>query len=470
MFSNYTLMDDEPPLTPNIDESLLEPVVSEPENEPENDLDPSYLESPDNVPSNWSDLIKTQCSFIQHLISQDEGHSVDLDKLETYMRDLKLEPCDGKENCLQRNCAILWQFYVAQKTKRSKTLKRVGDTVGPKRKGDIQVISMKLFDEARKYRFRPSELSLMYDMLNVPSNDIDNNVDYSTHEIRRRKPSAILRRYKPVNPAVILSNERMQVALTQYVKLQTYFLVLYTLRTEASVPQPNLRRRSAPVDTMYVLLESSDGNIVDFQQRYQRIDSLYWSRVQRMLIIALQGLIDLRKEGLALNDVRRHTLHYQIDWDKFLLGAKWGNYDNVTVIDEADVNDLVPSTVDPLYKNHDKFAFGIMVFEILFGAHPDGILGAVELNDWQTHYKNITHDTHENMTRLLDPEIPPEMQELAKTAFRFIVHPDIAPRWSFKDAVRHLNGVTGDNSQRTMLTETKPDLTPYKAPRPFLDW
>lgn len=433
-----------------------------------------HVDTPD---IKWTDIVKSQCSFLRHLIgndTDDDDDEIDMNKLSVYMKALKLKPChpdqEDRDECLQRNCAILWQYYVNEKQKHER---KVGDALVskgnvPANYGDINTIALRLFDEVGQYQYKPANLSLMYNMLSAVNTDDVGNVPYDTTYIQRKKPDAVLKRYNGVSTSVVQANERMQVGLSQNLELTHYFLRMWALHTAATQPQPNTRRRAAKPTTMYVLEEAWEGHMGHFVQRYGRIDPHFWMRVQRLLLHALQGLVLLRKHGLALNDVRRQTLGYDIDLEHFLLWSKWTSYDHVTTKDTAHASSLVATVSDPLTQHHDKFGFGIMVYELLMEAHPGGALNNVAQKTFHQNYQNPNGRVHANiqlLTQLTD--IPEPMRGLAKVAYHFIVHPEHGQRWSYKQALHHVsNELDRVHDPQTCL----PTPSAQKPLRPFLDW
>lgn len=421
----------------------------------------------------WTDIVKSQCSFLRDVIG-DDMDDIDMDKLSVYMKELNLKPChpdqEDRDECLQRNCAILWQYYVTAKQKHER---KVGDalvsnTNVPANYGDINTIALRLFDEVGQYQYKPANLSLMYNMLSVANADDAGNVPYDTTYIQRKKPDAVLKRYNGVSTAVVQANQRMQVTLSEHLGLAPYFVRLWALHTAAHEPQPNTRRRAAKPTTMYLLTEAWEGHISDFFQRYGRIDPHFWTRVQRLLLHALQGLVLLRKQGLALNDVRRQTLGYDIDLEHFLLWSKWTSYDHVAVKDTAEVKDLVATVSDPVSPQHDKFGFGIMVYELLLDAHPGGALNNVDQTTFHRKYQDPKSGVHANiqlLTQLTD--IPQPMRGLAQVAYHFIVHPIHGQRWTYDEALQHLSAEMDHvHDPQTCL----PPCSTQKPLRPFLDW
>jgi hypothetical protein len=364
------------------------------------------------VDLSWAQLLERQCPYLYAMI-QKEDKEIDAAALDDVMRKLNLQPCNPHENgtdnheCLQRNCAVLWRYYIARKHAAKSSKKWCGTTlVDPEHFTpeceDAQVIAQRIFDEKEKFVYRPGDIAVLYDL-----NKID-ETSGAMYRLQKKRGDVILKINYNVNSAYMYGNNIMRYLLVNHQDLLNYFLNIYSLEIGTAERQPN--RKLTPVTHMYLLLEAMDGSLLQFQQRFQKTDPHYENRLTRMLLHGLWGLYKLNQLGFSHNNVKLENLVYKLDWSKNLIATKWCDYDCVGLRGQKSFcqkKDQIQ--VSPNKKEEsDQLAFGIMLQQLL-------------------NVKNIED--------LLDPQLP--HQPLGTVAYHFLVD-----HWSYESTFEYLESVS----------------------------
>jgi serine/threonine protein kinase len=202
-----------------------------------------------------------------------------------------------------------------------------------------------------------------------------------------------------------------------------------------------------------------------------------------MLMYALMGLHNLNRLGFSHNDVKRENLTYKLDWGMNLVQIKWIDYDCVNTMGQP-----FPCTTeridDPLQypqinggakvdlSHHDRFSFGIMIYEILFGMHPSGDLKSVD-KTWKCSYQVTDTEKshlHNNIRQLLQDN---PLQPLSTVAYHFIVNEVLYPdekRWNYDAAFSFMKEHPVDKQALPGLPALPNDGQLPPLPRPYVDW
>lgn len=366
----------------------------------------------------WYGLLSEQCPLLKNLVEK-EG-KVDASRLTEIMSDMNLQPCGGKddEECLQRNCATLWKYYVERKQAKV-------DTVLPRQSREVSRIAEHLFDMQGKFRYRPEDLAFLYDIVKVES--ATQEASSSTLNLVRRKGVAALKIFSKAKPHIVESLTRARFLQTEHPALLPYFVQIFQVEASTTTFQPS--RRKVDTKNMYILQESMDGSFAQFLNHYrprQAQDPDYFSRLQRMLAHALKGLGALHDTGFGLGQVDAEDLHFKIDFGYNVIGVKWGSFDQLAPIRHS---------TDDAYHS-DLFLFGLLVYFSLFNNRP--WLPADD-EKWQAAWSDPKSIVHDNILRLRAPNA---LQPISTAAYHFLVNPFLFPdekRWDFKQAWKYMN-------------------------------
>lgn len=426
----------------------------------------------------WSALLEQQCPYLRRLISRQRGGPVDPERLATLMKALNLKPCTAKDaaqgECLQRNCAVLWQYYVRRKRSKNKHWKRCGKSaVDPKHYdsecAEARNIADHLFSERGNYSFRPQDLAFMYDLSKVEN--ADPSRFGNLQRISKKRGDAVLKIEYKVRPRIASSYRIVRFLLTENTRLIDYFIKLYDVNVGTNTEQPY--RGKSPPTNMYVLMESMDGSMVHFQKHYQKRDPVYWNRLQRMLIHSLQGLELLHQMGYSHNDVKKENLLYKINVERNLVAVKWGDYDCVAKSRDRP-HCITARAKDPLNngnQNGDLFAFGIMVFELLFSEHPAGKEGTVD-QWWASLYTETEGQKAGWLHRRIEElKADNPLQPLSTVAYHFIVNENWSQdkRWGMHQALKFLSTHQVRKDRLVPLPHLD-DKQLFSLPKPYVDW
>jgi serine/threonine protein kinase len=416
---------------------------------------------------------------------QDDG-KIDEDQLEHVMRELHLNPCSDQDaekgECLQRNCAILWRYYIQKKHGRNQTWKRCGNSLVDGKHytencAEARNIADHMFSERDTFSYRPGDIAFLYDLTKLES--ADSSKFGTLHKISKKRGDAVLKTNKKVHPSSIRGNNTMRYLLVNHQDLHEYFVEIYAMEVGAHEHQPH--KRKSVGSNMYVLLEAMDGSLASFQRHFQMRDPYYWNRLQRMLVHALMGLHELNQLGFSHNDVKKENVLYKLDWEHNLVAVKWADFDCLATLGEKPAC-TTERIDDPLqyprhgrhdqadFSQHDRFGFGIMVYELLFSNHPAGPPNKVD-KVWKGTYNSPEGDKayklHHNIRQLLQPN---PLQPLSTVAYHFIVNERLFPderRWNYGEAFNYMK--TNPIQKDTLPPLPQPgDLPPL--PRPYLDW
>ena len=436
----------------------------------------------------WSQLLDQQCPYLRRLIASDHDHEqIDPERLEHVMRGLNLNPCtdtqqSAGQECLERNCAILWQEYVKRKHRHKQGWKTCGNTlVDPSHYtedcAESRNIADHMFNERDTFSYRPGDLSFLYDLAKLQQ--ADPSQFGALERVQKKRGSAVLKTNNRVNPSSIRGNNIIRFLQLNHPELHDYFTTIYSMQVGSQEEQP--RRRKVTSTNMYVLMEAMDGSMTYFQRHFQNRDPYYWNRLQRMLTHALMGLCRLHDLGFSHNDVKPQNLLYKLDWDRNLVSVKWGDFDCVGELGEKPlcttvrIDDPLKYNTgtrhdEPNYKHHDLFSFGILVYELLMSSHPAGDIKTVNLQ-WKALYTNPTNQRgrllHTNLKKLLDDN---PLQPLSTVAYHFTVNElyfHQEARWGTKEAIDYLkkHPIPHDELPPLPITGELPRL-----PRPYMDW
>jgi len=194
------------------------------------------------------------------LITKEDGQ-IDLVKLQHVMNELNLNACPvsndtaNQEECLQRNCSILWKYYIQRKHNRNKHWKKCGDSIQPpgvlnSECSEANSIADHLFAERNNLAYRPEDLAFLYDLSKLESSAPGTS---ATHKISKKRGDAVLKISK-ANPVSIRGNNLMRFLCVNNPELSDYFLSVYSLEVGTMTPQPT--RKNSNSTNMYILLES----------------------------------------------------------------------------------------------------------------------------------------------------------------------------------------------------------------------
>jgi len=432
----------------------------------------------------WTELLQQQCPYLKKLILDKDG-SINPDQLEQVMRKLKLNPCGSQDKdrgeCLQRNCAILWRYYIQKKHGRNTRWKRCGNTLVDADHytgecSEARAIADHMFNERDTFSYRPGDIAFLYEVAKIEN--ADPGKFGTLHKITKKRGDAVLKINHKVHPGTIRGHNIVRFVLVNEQSMHDYFVALYALEVGTSENQPH--KRKSQTSNMYALMESMDGSLTSFQRHFQKRDPYYWNRLQRMLIHALRGLYQFNQRGFSHNDVKKENLLYKLDWEHNLVAVKWADYDCVAELGEKPtctsirIDDPLQyphdGTTQPDFTQHDRFAFGILVYELLFSTHPAGDTKTVDAT-WKGTYNQVggkeSHQLHHNIRQLLQPN---PLQPLSTAAYHFIVNeklfPD-EPRWDYAQAFNHIKSHPLEKEQLPPLPQVG-ELPPL--PRPYLDW
>lgn len=433
----------------------------------------------------WSNLLENQCPYLYAMIQKEDGE-IDAAALDSIMRKLQLNPCDPNgrdtQECLQRNCATLWRHYIQRKHNKNKNWKRCGSSlVDPKHFNsecvEAQTIADHMFNERDSFSYRPGDIAFLYDLTKLES--ADNGKFGSVHKISKKRGDAILKINYKVNAGSIHGNNIMRYLLVNHPILLDHFINVYNMEVGSVSTQPN--RKFTEATNMYLLLESMDGSFNNFQKYFQVRDPHYWNRLNRMLCHALLGLYRLNYLGFSHNDVKKENLLYKLDFENTLVATKWCDYDCIGPLGHRPIC-MTDRSFDPLlynaaqrrephtdYSSTDRFAFGIMVYELLFGEH---ISGKSVDKTWSGLYVQAKNPAsmrmHESIRKLLDKNNA--LQPIATVAYHFIVNDQLFPnekRWNYDTAFEFIR--KADLSRDVLPPLPRPNDIP-SLPHPTLNW
>lgn len=349
----------------------------------------------------WSDLLKTRCPMLHKLvISSNKTKNIDEEKLNLLMDQLNLKPCSLKnEDCLERTCATLWKYYV-KRTRARKT--KCSPNYNP------QIISDLLFSKHDNLSFKPNDLSFLYELNPIVSGD----KYVQAFKISKLSGDAMLDVIEKPRQVDIDGNYAMFYLQKTHQELTNYFCEIYEVQHNSQ--------------HLYILQEAMMGNITKL---------IKFSKLQNLLIYSLKGIAYLHKFGYTHNNIKKENLLFNFIQKELVI--KWNYFNCISV--KLNHTCFVPAYTDPLNLNHDLFAFGIMIYELLFNEHPSG----TSSKQWTDMYHGtaasnpISKLLHENIEQLLKV---PRLQPLATVAYHFIVNHNVRPssRWTLEHAFEYL--------------------------------
>lgn len=366
----------------------------------------------------WSSLLTEQCPYLKKLITKDDGE-IDAQKLHQTMEKLNLDPCtmDDQKECLERNCSILWRYYIQRKHDRNRSWKKCGNAITDLKHinnaecSEAESIANHLFQESQALTYRPGDLLFLYDLVKQ-ENQTEGT---SLHKISKKRGDAILKVNYKATPDSIHGNNIIRFLSVNHPHLLDYFVRIYALEMGTNHFQPT--RKKTDTTNMYILLESMDGSMKKFCDHFQSRDPQFWNRMTRMCIHAFTGLYELYKLGFSFNHVSCENLMFKLDFEHTLTALKWMNFDAVAEIG----------------KNVDTFEFGMMIFEILFGS-----MDRIDKN-WRKNYQTDNQAIHNAILKLMADEL---MKPISTVAYHFVVNSDLFPsekRWTFEEAFHYLS-------------------------------
>lgn len=376
----------------------------------------------------WSTLLTEQCPYLKKLITKEDG-AIDVVQLQQTMEKLNLDPCvtGNNQECLERNCSILWRYYVQRKHDRNKNWKKCGNAITDMKHinsgecSEADSIAKHLFQEGQYLSYQPGDLLFLYDLVKLENKNgttSDSGDNTSFHKISKKRGDAVLKvNYKATQDS-IHGNNIIRFLCLNNPHLLDYFVRIYAMEIGTTNFQPT--RKKTDSTNMYTLLESMDGSMTKFCAYFQNRDPHFWNRVTRMCIHAFTGLYELHKLGFAFHNVKAANLVFKMDFENTLVALKWMNFDGVT----------------ELGKNTDTFEFGIMIYEILFG--PMENVDKHWRKSYQTDDKN-GQLVHNAILKLMADEL---MKPISTVAYHFVVNTELFPsekRWTFEEAFHYLS-------------------------------
>ena len=259
-------------------------------------------------PVTWAHTLRRNCPMLQELITDYEG-VIDPDELESLLQQLNLTPCPRQDDdCLNRNCAILWRYYVQHKYQvRNRdeedpaNLDLSAATLEALQTQDAKVITRTLFQTDTQLKFAPSELS--------PEFELKKHGQDRWH-VYRRHGVATLHRLPTYHPGY----EIMRFAQARRPGLSIHFVRLLAVFST--------RHRG-----MFVLSESMTGLLTSFVTRFQDTDPHFPTRLRQILAHAWTGLTLWHDLGYILGPAAR--LMFRLDAGARRVTCKWGNFDTV---------------------------------------------------------------------------------------------------------------------------------------------
>jgi len=367
----------------------------------------------------WSTLLTEQCPYLKKLITKEDGE-IDTLKLHETMEKLNLDPCvtGNNQECLERNCSILWRYYIQRKHDKNRNWKKCGNAITDMKHinsgecSEAESIADHLFQEGQSLSYRPGDLLFLYDLVKQ-----DNKSEEGTtlHKISKKRGDAVLKvNYKATQDS-IHGNNIIRFLCVNHPHLLDYFVRIYAMEVGTNSFQPT--RKKTESTNMYVLSESMDGPMTKFCAHFQSRDPQFWNRVTRMCIHAFMGLYELHKLGFAFNNVKSENLLFKMDFQHTLVAIKWMNFDAVAEIG----------------KNIDTFEFGMMIYEILFGSMEN-----IDKN-WRKSYQTDDRRVHDAILKLMADEL---MKPISTVAYHFVVNTELFPsekRWTFEEAFHYLS-------------------------------
>lgn len=370
----------------------------------------------------WSALLEEQCPYLKKLITNEDGQ-IDGALLQQIMEKLNLDPCttDKREECLERNCSLLWRYYVQRKHHKNKHWKKCANSVTNRISSDCaeaDTIAQHLFQDGRSYK--PNDLLFLYDLVKLEQPSSEEQQQGTLQKVSKKRGDAVLKTNYAVNPASIHGNNSIRFLSIQNPELTDYFVRIYDLEIGTNQFQPT--RKKSDTTNMYILHESMDGSILTFQQHFQPQENVqprdpdFWNRMTRMCIHAFTGLYELHHLGFAHNRVSGANLCFKMDLQHTLVAVKWTNFDHVAENS----------------KNDDAFQFGLLIYQILFGPMD---------KHWKETYAQPQAKVHDNILKLFADE---RMKPISMVAYHFLVNQDLFPsekRWSFLQAHQYLEKI-----------------------------
>jgi len=450
--------------------------------ETDDEIDPQRMDH--DVDMTWSKLLEDQCPYLYALIRKEDG-DIDPAALDDVMRRLQLNPCNPNTadhaECLQRNCSILWRFYIQRKNKKNDKWKRCGNSLTDEKHYSsdcvqAQMIADHMFSERDSFSYRPGDIAFLYDLATLEG--ADKSKFGTIHKITKKRGDVILKVNYKVNSGAIHGNNIMRYILLNNPDLLDHFINIYNLEVGTDAIQPN--RKKTNTTNMYLLLESMDGSLTNFKQYFESRDPQYWNRLNRMLCHCLFGLYRLNRLGYAHNDIKKENTLYKLDWERNLVAIKFGDYDCVGPLGKKPLC-VTDRSFDPLtssnfpvdndnmrYEAVDRFAFGVMVYELLFGEHFAGKNVDKTWSGLYTQSENpSSQKIHENIQKLLSPNY---LQPVATVAYYFLVNDRIfhnQPRWTYEMAFEFLKA--SDLSRDILPPLPTPGEIP-NLPHPYMNW
>ncbi len=376
----------------------------------------------------WSALLAQECPYLYKLISPD-GKTIDEEKLRRVMNKLDLAPC---KLCVQQSCANLWKYYIE-----SKQGQKCGNAVvKPGALSEVQcreaaVISEHLFGDSLNLY----EIQAFYKLEELEhENHWETGVNDNIYRVSKKRGDALLKMILDPTPQVVQGYETMRFCQTQDTDLQDYFVIIYELQTLTKDFQPS--RKKSKLNELGVLTETMDGDLKEFKGMFVRSDTKFWTRFVRMCTHALYGLWKLNSAGFRHGKVNaNHCLFRLSDTKQQLMSVKWNAFECVDFLDEKNPTAFFWSGFDPLTQTgSDKFAFGMMIYELLYGPLTDSP------KKWNVNYMN--NDKGRSIyQRILRLTTDVYMQPLSTIAYHFIVNEKLFPsekRWTYEEAFEYL--------------------------------
>jgi len=225
---------------------------------------------PEHKEVDWTTLMSEQCPLLYKLITKDTG-DIDPTLLNNLIEELDLQPCNDKTKngaeCLQRNCAILWSYYVRRKQKHHPHLKRCVHTLVDGKQdasecAEIMNISDHLFNERDMLAFKPGDLNLLYD-LELMQGDKSTGI---LQRIRKKRGDAVLKIVRRAENYAVQGNNIIRFLMVQDPKLNDYFIKVYALEWGTTAQQPS--RQTVQGSNLYTLLEAIDSYVASRTERF----------------------------------------------------------------------------------------------------------------------------------------------------------------------------------------------------------
>lgn len=335
---------------------------------------------------------------------------------------------------------------------------------------ESQKIATQLFQEHKDFQFTPSDIEFLYELQPLKNAHPTRN---TLQKLQKKSGDVVLKTTNKVRDHEIRGTQIVRVLLLNHQILQEYFVKLYSVHFQIQgvvESKTGVNKQPRPVNAMYTLMEAMSGNMFQYVQHYydaSHTNTFYYNKLQRMLYHAMIGLKCLNDLGYRHNDVKPENLMFKVDWDHDLVDVKFVDFESVTPMNEMYVTSTI-RIIDPQrgspddskqvqyyagqnLAHHDRFAFGILVYELIFGHHPAGnirsvnetwALGYQVVYDEKTNtYKSQDNDIHKNIRKLLSAE---NYQPMATVAYHFILNEFLykgyenEKRWNWNQAVQYV--------------------------------